>query len=99
MVSSQTANQPNAENLRVPLPGPACEIAMADLSARSLLQLSLVSTSAIALDEGQNTEPDSPRAIVYPSSGPNHSGITHSPPETCILGRVSSIDISRISSG
>ena len=90
--------QPLVENLRVPLPGPDSEMAIADLSARSLLQFSPVSTSAIALDDGQNTEPDSPRTIVYPSCGPNHSGIGHSSPETCKLGKVFSIDIRRISS-
>ena len=87
---SHSASQPDSPNRRVAFPISPAGMSIAERSARFLSQSPLALISATTPVDGQKTEPDSPRAITYPEFDSNHSGIRHSPWETCSLGCVPS---------
>ena len=65
VVPSHRASQPEGGNLRVALPVCPTGTSIAERSERSLCQSPVALTSAIASEDGQNAEPESPRAMTY----------------------------------
>ena len=86
VVPSHRASQPEGGNLRVALPVCPAGTRIAERSERSLCQSPVALTSAIVSEDGQNAEPESPRAMTYSEPFSNHSGISHSLSEIWIFG-------------